>query len=69
MEVEVAYHDRFAPGRRHENYEHLHRCAKAVFERDRLTWFKDEVVRSVDGRETIVAAPKGGGKGESERVS
>ena len=68
MEQDLAYYDRLPPGDVNKCYAYLLRTARALLDRNRLLWFRDELTRSIGGGSGWVnPAEKGGGKGEKER--
>ena len=49
MEQDIAHYDRKLPSDPDKSYDHLMRCARAVIERSRLQWYRDELSRSIGG--------------------
>ena len=62
MEQDIAYYDRMLPSDPDKSYDYLMRCARAVVERNRLHWYRDELSRSIGGG---WVNPVGKGKGKS----
>ncbi len=72
MESDIAYFDRLAVGHADKSYEYLLRCARAVVERNRLQWYRDELSRSLTGGWVNVGKgkeSKGKGKGKKGKRS
>ena len=49
MDPDIAYFDRLPSDHSDTSYEYILRCARAVIERNRLQWYRDELSRSLNG--------------------
>ncbi len=61
MDQDLAYHDRLLPSESNTSYDYLMRRPRAVIERNRLHWYRDELRRAIGGG---WVTPVGKGKGE-----
>ncbi len=65
MDPDIAYFDRLPSDHSDKSYEYILRCARAVIERNRLQWYRDELSRSLNGGWVNAGKAKGKGKGKS----
>ena len=66
MEQDIAHYDRKAPNDPEKSYAYLMRCARAVIDRNRLHWYRDEMSRSIGGG-WVNAVGKGKEKGNGKK--
>ena len=67
MEQDIAHYDRKPPNDPEKSYSYLMRCARAVVDRNRLHWFRDEMSRSIGGGWVNSAVGKGKEKGNGKK--
>ena len=49
MDQDIAYYDDLPANDSNKSYDYLMRCARAVIERNRLHWYRDELSRAIGG--------------------
>ena len=67
MEQDIAHYDRKPFNDPEKSYSYLMRCARAVVDRNRLHWFRDEMSQSIGGGWVNSAAGKGKEKGNGKK--
>ena len=72
MEQDLAYYDRLAQDDAHRSYDYLIRCCRRVIARNRLTWARTELSKSIaNGGRALVNKdqdkPRGRSKGKGKK--
>ena len=67
MEQDIAHYDRKASNDPEKSYNYLMRCARAVIDRSRLHWYREELSRSIGGGWVNPVVEKGKTKGNGKK--